>query len=150
MKQYDIVNLKIQDDLIEVAAKWFSEKWDVPVEAYLESINDSLMEKTIVPSWYLCLDDKKNIISGCGVIENDFHDRKDLSPNLCALYVEKDYRKNKIAENLLNHVKEDMHKMGINKLYLVTDLDGFYEKKGWEYLTDVRDDEGFDMKIYTL
>ena len=27
-------------------------------------------------------------ISGAGVIENDFHDRKDLTPNLCALFVE--------------------------------------------------------------
>ena len=29
--------------------------------------------------WYLCLDDDK-IIGGLGVIENDFHDRKDLTP----------------------------------------------------------------------
>ena len=27
-----------------------------------------------------------------GVIENDFHDRKDLTPNVCAVYTEEDCR----------------------------------------------------------
>ncbi len=31
------------------------------------------------------------IVGGMGVIENDFHDRKDLTPNVCAVYTEKDY-----------------------------------------------------------
>lgn len=29
--------------------------------------------------------------------------------------------------------------MGYNRLYLVTDLVGFYEKCGWEYLGDAHD-----------
>lgn len=32
------------------------------------------------------------IVGGMGVIENDFHDRKDLTLNVCAVYTEKDYR----------------------------------------------------------
>ncbi len=32
------------------------------------------------------------IIGGIGVIENDFHDRKDLAPNVCAVYTEEDRR----------------------------------------------------------
>ena len=32
--------------------------------------------------WYLCLDGNR-IVGGMGVIENDFHDRKDLCPNVC-------------------------------------------------------------------
>ena len=41
--------------------------------------------------WYLCLD-SECIVGGLGVIENDFHDRKDLKPNVCAVYTEKEYR----------------------------------------------------------
>lgn len=40
-----------------------------------------------VPEWYLCLCGEKSI-GGMGVIENDFHPRKDLAPNVCAVYTE--------------------------------------------------------------
>ena len=43
-----------------------------------------------------------------GVIENDFHNRKDLSPNVCAVYTEEKYRAKGIAGKLLNIVVEDM------------------------------------------
>ena len=41
--------------------------------------------------WNAVVEDGR-IIGGLGVIENDFHDRKDLSPNVCAVYVEEDRR----------------------------------------------------------
>ena len=44
--------------------------------------------KTGITQWYVIVDGQRNIIAGAGVIENDFHDRKDLTPNLCALFVE--------------------------------------------------------------
>ena len=44
--------------------------------------------KTGITQWYVIVDGQRNIIAGAGVIENDFHDRKDLTPDLCALFVE--------------------------------------------------------------
>lgn len=70
-----IVRLRERRDLKEKAAEWFSSKWDIPKEAYLESIEKSF--SAVVPSWYLCLVDDI-IIAGMGVIENDFHNRPDL------------------------------------------------------------------------
>ena len=43
-------------------------------------------QKNAVPQWYVVLEGD-NIIGGCGVIENDFHNRKDLTPNVCAVYI---------------------------------------------------------------
>ena len=43
------------------------------------------------------------------VIENDFHNRKDLTPNVCAVYVEENYRCQRIAGKLLEYVCEDCH-----------------------------------------
>ena len=74
------------------------------------------------------------------VIENDFHDRKDLTPNVCAVYTEKDYRCKGIAGHLLNMVVEDMKSKGITPVYLVTDHTGFYERYGWEFLCMVQGD----------
>ncbi len=52
------------------------------------------------PEWYIVLD-KEIIIAGVGVIENDFHNRKDLTPNVCAVYVEPLYRNQGIAGKML-------------------------------------------------
>lgn len=34
----------------------------------------------------------EKIVAGMGLIENDFHDKKDLSPNVCAVYTEEEHR----------------------------------------------------------
>ena len=132
MDNYKYVDLRENAELKENAANWFHEKWGVPVEAYLECINAYLAKETEY-GWYLCLDGEK-IVAGLGVIENDFHDRKDLAPNVCAVYTEEKYRCQGISGNLLNLVVNDMKAKGISPIYLVTDHIGFYEKYGWEFL----------------
>ena len=94
--------------------------------------------------WYLCLDGE-NIVAGLGVIDNDFHDRKDLAPNVCAVYTETVYRKKGLAGELLNKVVDDMKNKGITPLYLVTDHVGFYERYGWEFLCMVQGDDEPEM-----
>ncbi len=113
------------------AAAWFSSKWGVPTEAYLECMDSYLNHETEL-GWYLCLDDDK-IVAGLGVIENDFHDRKDLSPNICAVYTEAEYRCQGIAGHLLNMAVEDLREKGISPVYLLTDHTGFYERYGFEF-----------------
>lgn len=70
------------------------------------------------------------ITGGPGVIENDFHERKDPVPNVCAVYVEKDKRGNGLAGSLLKYVCEDMKEKGIATLYPVIDHTSFYERYG--------------------
>lgn len=120
-------------------AEWFHEKWGIPKEAYLESMEECLAGKSAVPQWYAAVEGEK-ILGGLGVIENDFHDRKDLSPNVCAVYVEEEYRRRGIAGKLLHFVCEDMSARGISTLYLVTDHTSFYERYGWEFLCMVQGD----------
>lgn len=117
----------------EMAAQWFSEKWQIPVEAYLESIQISIDQKHAIPQWYIVLNKDKHLIAGAGVIDNDFHERKDLTPNLCALFVEENYRNQNIAKHILDFVREDLSNQGIQALYLITDHTEFYEKCGWRF-----------------
>ena len=134
--QYQFIRLREQPELKENAACWFSSKWRVPKEAYLECMNAYLNQETEL-GWYLCLNNDQ-IIGGLGVIENDFHDRVDLSPNICAVYTEEDYRNHKIAGTLLNKAVEDLRSKGISPVYLVTNHTGFYEKYGWEFYCEVQ------------
>ena len=83
MKNYSYVDLRQRPELKEEAAAWFHDKWGVPQEAYLKCMEAYLNHETEY-GWYLCLD-KGHIIGGLGVIDNDFHDRKDLTPNVCAV-----------------------------------------------------------------
>ena len=135
---YQYVTLRERPDLKDAAAMWFHSKWNVPMEAYLECMEAYLNHETEY-GWYLCLNGSR-IIGGMGVIENDFHDRKDLSPNVCAVYTEEEYRCQGIAGKLLNMVVEDMKSKGITPLYLLTNHTGFYERYGWEFLCLVQGD----------
>ena len=141
---YPIIRLIDQPAYKDKMANWFHEKWGVPIEAYRESMDECLANKSGVPSWYVAVDGEK-IIGGLGVIENDFHDRKDLAPNVCAVYVEEEYRKQGIAGELLNFVCEDMKRFGVSPLYLVTDHTGFYERYGWEFFCMAQGDGEEEM-----
>lgn len=83
----EILKLREHSELASEAAEWFHSKWDIPVEEYAGSIQECLTGKSIVPQWYVAVENQQ-IIGGIGVIENDFHNRKDLTPNVCAVYVE--------------------------------------------------------------
>lgn len=136
METLSIITLREKPELIERAAAWFHSKWGVPEQAYFACMQTYLSGESEY-GWYLCMDGEK-IVAGMGVIENDFHDRKDLVPNVCAVYTEEAYRCRGIAGKLLGYVVEDCRKKGISPLYLVTDHIGFYEKYGWEFLCMVQ------------
>lgn len=136
---YKIIRLTDRPEFLQAAAQWFHEKWDIPLAAYLESMQECLTGKYPVPQWYLALDQEK-IIGGLGVIENDFHNRKDLTPNVCAVYTEEDRRCQGIAGALLAFVCADMKVQGIDTLYLLTDHTSFYKRYGWEFFCMVQGD----------
>ncbi len=136
---YKIVRLVDKPDLKEQAASWFSDKWGIPLAEYQKSIEECLTKKNPVPQWYVAMEHDR-IIGGMGVIENDFHDRKDLTPNVCAVYTEEDMRRKGVAGALLHFVCADMKKKGIDTLYLLTDHTSFYERYGWKFFCMVQGD----------
>ena len=140
---YTYLNLRARPELEQTAAAWFHDKWGVPEQAYLDCMDAYLAGETEY-GWYLCLDGDK-IVGGVGVIENDFHDRKDLAPNVCAVYTAEAYRGKGIAGKLLHTVVAEMRAKGITPLYLVTDHTGFYERYGWEFLCRVQGDGEDEM-----
>lgn len=143
MNDYTYITLRQRQQLQKRAAEWFHSNWGIPQEAYLECMESYLNNETEY-GWYLCLDGNR-IIGGLGVIENDFHDRKDLTPNICAVYTEEVYRCKGIAGHLLTMVVEDLKSKGVTPVYLVTDHTGFYERYGWEFLCMVQGDDEPDM-----
>lgn len=76
-----------------------------------------------------------------------------MTPNVCAVYVEENYRCQGIAGKLLEYVCEDMRSFGLETLYLITDHTGFYERYGWKFLCMAQGDGEVDlsrMYVYDL
>lgn len=145
--EYDLkikyITLRQRPKLAVSAADWFHQKWGVPREAYLECMEDYLSGRSEY-GWYLCVDESR-IVGGLGVIENDFHNRVDLSPNICAVYTEHEYRGRGIAGHLLDMAVEDLRSKGISPVYLLTDHIGFYERYGWEFFCMAQGDGEPDL-----
>ena len=81
MEQHTIIRLTDRPEYKESMAQWFHEKWGIPKQAYLDSMDACLKGESAVPQWYAVVEDGR-IIGGLGVIENDFHDRKDFAQRL--------------------------------------------------------------------
>ncbi|MFQ6323312.1 GNAT family N-acetyltransferase [Lactococcus garvieae] len=144
-----IIKLRDHEEKLEQAANWFHHKWEIPLSAYQESMEACLHGSETIPQWYVMIHESE-IIAGLGIIENDFHNRKDLSPNICALYVEKDFRRQGIAEKLLQEACDDMKTQGIHKLYLVTNHTHLYERYDWEFIGFVQaKDEDERLRMYS-
>lgn len=144
-----IISINDCPALLEEAARWFSGRWHIPEQAYLDSMREGLTCDAGIPEWYLVMEGEQ-IAGGCGIIANDFHDRADLSPNLCALWVDAPYRCRGIAGELLAHAAEEAGRRGYETLYLVTDHTSFYERYGWTFLTMVNGDDGSPARLYEI
>ncbi|MBQ2690375.1 MAG: GNAT family N-acetyltransferase [Solobacterium sp.] len=139
------IALRERPERMKDAAEWFHCKWGVPEEAYLDCMQEYIRGETEY-GWYLCLEDER-IVGGLGVIRNDFHVRKDLEPNICAVYTEEDCRGRGIAGRLLDMAVEDLRSKGITPVYLITDHTGFYERYGWEFYC-MTDNEDGQSRVY--
>jgi len=143
-----IIRICDKPDAIPAAAQWFHSKWGVPVDAYLESMHASLDSKSGVPMWYFIQDEKDKIIAGLGVIDNDFHKRPDLTPNICAVFVEEEYRKQGLAKELLDYACTELKKCGIFDAYLITSHTEFYERCGWDFYGMIEELDGSLVRMY--
>ena len=89
-----------------------------------------------------------NIIAGAGVISNEPPMQKEQRPNICAVYVEDQHRGKGIAGALLEYICIDMMLRGMNEIYLTTELESFYERYGWEFMAEFKDDDEKTMRVY--
>ncbi len=146
MNSYTFTTVRQRPELKDTAAAWFHSKWRVPEEAYAECM-DACIRGESSYDWYLCLCEGE-IVGGLGLIDNDFHERDDLRPNVCAVYTEEAHRCRGIAGKLLHRCVEDCREKGISPLYLLTDHTSFYERYGWEFYCTVKCEGGEESRLY--
>ena len=66
MERHTIIRLTDRPEYKESMAQWFHEKWGIPKQAYLDSMDACLKGESAVPQWYAVVEDGR-IIGGLGV-----------------------------------------------------------------------------------
>ena len=147
MDNIKIIAVRDNPDYLEKAIDYFSSKWGIPRCIYQDSISASMTTNNPLPRWYLMLKGEE-IIGSYGLITNDFNSRQDLWPWLAALYVEESERGKGLGGTLLKHGADEAAKLGFSSVHLFTDHVGYYEKHGWQYITDGYGVDGEASRIY--
>jgi len=137
-------------NLLEKGIEYFWRNWgnESNFDFYKDCIENSLSDDKSLPKFYIMLDNDE-IIGSYALLTNDVISRQDLMPWFACLFVNENYRNQGLAEELISHGLNESQKKGFNTLYLSTDLNGFYEKKGWTYNSKGYGVSGDEIKIYS-
>lgn len=148
--EIEIIELSKRSDLIYKAIDYFWKCWgkESNFKFYRDCIVNSTDDQKVLPKFYLVLD-KEKIIATYALLTNDIISRQDLYPWLACLFVNPEYRNNGIAGQLLDHGLHESKRKGFEHLYLSTDLEGFYEKKGWKHTANGFNIDDSVIKIYS-
>ncbi len=122
-------------DIIPTLAGWSYEEWSyLHPERTLSDVERLISErsnKEHIPISLVAIDKGKVI----GMIElktSDFKARPNLSPWLAGLYVDKLHRRKGVGTKLVHEIEKLAARLGVSKLYLVTDdAEKYYSKLSW-------------------
>lgn len=144
-----IISLREHPDRLEQFISFFHSHWHSEA-VYRDCMTACLTTTAPLPQWYLLVDERDNVVAGCGLITNDFNARQDLWPWVCALFVEKTHRGHGLGSWLLEHCRNVSAELGFFNLYLATDHIGYYEKSGFEFIGYASDPFGGRSRIYRI
>lgn len=145
-----VISVRENPTYKEKAIRYLQDSWsEVPPIIYEDCISNSINATQSLPQWYLL--EKDGEIIGCaGLITNDFISRMDLYPWLCALFVDEKHRGSNYAKLLIDKAKKDTAEFGFKYLNLSTDLIGYYEKYGFQYIAQGYHPWEEETRIYQI
>lgn len=146
----NIIEISERTDLIDKAVDYFWKCWgnDNNFQFYKDCIVNSLDKKKSLPKFYILLKDEE-IIASYALLTNDIISRQDLYPWLACLFVNPENRNKGIAEQLLHHGLQETKNKGFESLFLSSDLENFYERKGWTHTTNGYNIFDSEIKIFS-
>ena len=89
-----------------------------------------------------------NIIGYCTITKEDCIKNVSYTPYIGYLYVDENYRGNRISEKLINFSSNYLKEQGFDKVYLVSDHINLYEKYGFSVIDEQVAFYGAKEKIY--
>jgi GNAT superfamily N-acetyltransferase len=141
-----------------ILAYWSYRQWyrkrDIGFDHLIKSYKKRASAKHLPISWIAIEEDMP--VGMVTLKENDLWSRKDINPWLASLYVEPDFRRRGIGEQLINAVIVKARKLGLARLHLFLDsaelvtLERYYIKRGWSFFEEALDNDGNETKIFLM
>jgi len=130
----EIVHISEAVAHIDTLSRWMCDEWGTEnnIDFFKSIVNHSLSKENL-PQTFVAMDGDVPV-GTIGLWRCDMVSRQDLFPWLSALYVIPEYRKKGIGEKLQVNLIEHAKSLEFENLYLYTDIEGYYEKTGWEYI----------------
>lgn len=114
--------------------RWLWEEWgnEKNFKRYEMIIRNS-MDPDNLPQTFVAIE-KGEAIATVGLWRCDLMSRQDLFPWLASLYVDPAYRSQGIGKKLQEYIVNYCKEKKFDKVYLYTDLVGYYETTGWKLI----------------
>lgn len=145
----EIIEIQQRPELFNDAVKVFWEQWgsENNYSFYEDCMKHSGKTKDAIPRFYIALENGQ-IVGTYAILRNDINSRQDLFPWLACLYIDPAYRGNSNGKQLMEHGLQETARLGYKKLYLTSDLEGYYEKYGWSNSSITYGPFGGSIKVY--
>ena len=108
-----------------------NEDFENSINRKIDSINENFKDDFFCK---LILLDTDKLIGFISIFRTDGDERKDLQPWYATMYVKKEYRGKGYSKMLNNAIIKEARNRGINRLYLKTSLNNYYEKFGAKFM----------------
>lgn len=147
-KNFTFFNIKEHEEFIKEIAILTQKEWgnknltskefDAKVEKKIEKIKSAMNDKNYCK---LILLFKKELVGFISIFPHDSDEREELTPWYATMYVKEEYRGMGYSKLLNEAILSEAKKRNIEKLYLKTDLENYYEKFGAKYIETLENGE---------
>ena len=145
---FNFFNLADKPEYIDEVVSWLHKEWGNEKNLnFWSSWVRSSLSKDNVPQTLIVLDENE-LVGTYSLWCCDLQSRQDLYPWLGGIVVKETRRGQGIGKEIQRHSLEQLHRLGFREAYLFTDMSGYYEKSGWEYLNDIPDEKGEMVRLY--
>ncbi len=147
MSRIEFSSLADRPDLKGLIAQWLWSFWGAPGNLnFYRSMTEHCL-KDDFPMVYVAFIDE-NPVGTVALLRADLFSRQDLYPWMADLFVPSERRNEGIGSALQDFVLAEAERHGFERIYLYTPLNGYYEKKGWEFVCEEMDRDCSIVRIY--
>ena len=151
MDELQILNLADAPEHVEQVSRWLWEQWARDAGYSLEDVvfrTRHTMLRDTVPQQLVALWNGR-AAGTVALWANDCKTRQDLTPWMAVLYVKPEFRNLHIGQALQKASIQAAEQLGrYDWLYLITELEDYYDKSGWEFVERIPVGHGHTEKVY--
>ena len=147
MSRIDFASLAEHPEQKDLVARWLWSFWGAPGNfGFYHSMTEHC-SNTDFPFVYVAFAGGRPV-GTVALLRADLFSRQDLYPWMADLYVPPEHRGKGIGSALQDYVLAEAKRLGFDRIYLYTPLNGYYERKGWEFVCEEMDRDCQIVRIY--